>query len=61
MQRIQRAGHRVISRTTTGERIAPRWAIRLLRLATPLVRPLAARFIGIGLRPEHVTEPAREG
>ncbi|WP_285042039.1 FAD-dependent oxidoreductase [Plantibacter sp. LMC-P-059a] len=61
MQRIQRAGHRVISRTTTGDRIAPRWAIRLLRLATPLVRPLAARFIGIGLRPEHVTAAARKG
>lgn len=60
MQRIQRAGHRVISRTTTGAHIAPRWVIRLMRLASPLVRPLAARFIGIGLRPEHVTTPQRE-
>jgi 2-polyprenyl-6-methoxyphenol hydroxylase-like FAD-dependent oxidoreductase len=60
MQRIQRAGHRVISRTTTGAHIAPRWVIRLMRLAAPVVRPLAARFIGIGLRPEHVTTPRRE-
>ncbi|WP_138946017.1 FAD-dependent oxidoreductase [Plantibacter sp. M259] len=60
MQRIQRAGHRVISRTTTGAHIAPRWVIRLMRLAGPVVRPLAARFIGIGLRPEHVTTPQRE-
>jgi len=60
MQRIQRAGHRVISRTTTGDRIAPRSVIRLMRLAGPVVRPLAARFIGIGLRPEHVTTPKRE-
>jgi len=60
MQRIQRAGHRAISRTTTGAHIAPRWVIRLMRLASPVVRPLAARFIGIGLRPEHVTTPQRE-
>ncbi|MET3509409.1 MULTISPECIES: FAD-dependent oxidoreductase [Plantibacter] len=61
MQRIQRAGHRVISRTTTGDRIAPQWVIRLMRLASPVVRPLAARFIGIGLRAEHVTTPERRG
>ncbi|MFG6503114.1 FAD-dependent oxidoreductase [Microbacterium sp. P05] len=54
MQRIQRAGHRLIARSTSGRRIAPRWLLRILRLVSPVVRPVAARFVGIGLRPEHV-------
>ncbi|MFG6402671.1 FAD-dependent oxidoreductase [Microbacterium sp. P04] len=54
MQRIQRAGHRLIARSTSGRRIAPRWLLRILRLVSPVLRPVAARFVGIGLRPEHV-------
>jgi 2-polyprenyl-6-methoxyphenol hydroxylase-like FAD-dependent oxidoreductase len=55
MQRLQRNAHKVIVRATTGSRIAPRWAVRLLRAASPLLRRFTARFIGIGVLPEHVT------
>jgi hypothetical protein len=54
MQRLQRNAHKVIVRATRGSRIAPRWAVRLLRAASPLLRRFTARFIGIGVLPEHV-------
>jgi 2-polyprenyl-6-methoxyphenol hydroxylase-like FAD-dependent oxidoreductase len=54
MQQFQRNGHRVLLRATTGNRVAPRWLVMLLRAASPLLRPVTARFIGIGIRPEHV-------
>ncbi|WP_142057095.1 FAD-dependent oxidoreductase [Pseudarthrobacter sp. B4EP4b] len=54
MQQLQRNGHRVLLRATNGNRIAPRWFVMLLRAASPLLRRLTARFIGIGIRPEHV-------
>jgi 2-polyprenyl-6-methoxyphenol hydroxylase-like FAD-dependent oxidoreductase len=59
VQRLQLIGHRVIAKATTGSRIAPRWIVRLLRAASPLLRPFTARFIGIGIRPEHVTNGIR--
>lgn len=58
MQLIQRNGHRAIARATTGNSIAPRWVVRLLRLASPLLRRFTARFIGVGIRPEHVKPAA---
>jgi 2-polyprenyl-6-methoxyphenol hydroxylase-like FAD-dependent oxidoreductase len=54
MQQLQRNGHRVLLRATNGNRIAPRWFVALLRAASPLLRRLTARFVGIGIRPEHV-------
>ena len=57
MQRLQRAGHRVLARATSGSRVAPRWLPPVLRLASPVLRRVTARFVGVGIRPEHV-EPA---
>ncbi|WP_258803217.1 FAD-dependent oxidoreductase [Pseudarthrobacter sp. NS4] len=54
MQRLQRAGHRALARATTGNRVAPRWVPGVLRVASPLLRRVMARFVGIGIRPEHV-------
>ncbi len=58
MQRLQRNAHKVIVRAATGNRIAPRWAVRLLRAVSPLLRRFTARFIGIGVLPEHDTRRA---
>jgi 2-polyprenyl-6-methoxyphenol hydroxylase-like FAD-dependent oxidoreductase len=55
VQQVQRNGHRVLLRSTMGSRVAPRWLVMLLRAASPLLRPVTARFVGIGVRPEHVT------
>jgi 2-polyprenyl-6-methoxyphenol hydroxylase-like FAD-dependent oxidoreductase len=57
MQLIQRNGHKAISRAATGRRFAPGWVVALIRLASPLLRRFTARFIGVGIRPEHV-QPA---
>lgn len=54
VQRLQRNGHKALARATAGRRIAPRWLVVLLRAASPLLRPVTARFVGIGVRPEHV-------
>ncbi|MDQ0922204.1 2-polyprenyl-6-methoxyphenol hydroxylase-like FAD-dependent oxidoreductase [Pseudarthrobacter sp. W1I19] len=54
MQQLQRNGHRVLLRATNGNRIAPRWFVMFLRAASPLLRRITARFVGIGIRPEHV-------
>ncbi|VXB97470.1 2-polyprenyl-6-methoxyphenol hydroxylase [Arthrobacter sp. 9AX] len=54
VQQVQRNGHRVLLRATSGNRIAPRWFVMFLRAASPLLRPVTARFVGIGIRPEHV-------
>jgi len=54
MQRIQRIAHVAIGRQAAGGRIAPRWAVWLLRVASPLLRGFLARFIGVGFLPEHV-------
>jgi 2-polyprenyl-6-methoxyphenol hydroxylase-like FAD-dependent oxidoreductase len=58
IQLLQRNGHRAIARATTGSSIAPRWLIALLRIFSPLLRRFTARFIGRGIRPEHVHLPA---
>jgi 2-polyprenyl-6-methoxyphenol hydroxylase-like FAD-dependent oxidoreductase len=57
IQLLQRNGHRAIARATTGSSIAPRWLIALLRIFSPLLRRFTARFIGRGIRPEHVHLP----
>jgi 2-polyprenyl-6-methoxyphenol hydroxylase-like FAD-dependent oxidoreductase len=54
MQLLQRTGHKALARATAGRRIAPRWLVMLLRAASPLLRRITARFIGLGIRPEHV-------
>ncbi len=54
MQRLQRNGHQALARATAGRRIAPRWLLVLVRIASPLLRPVTARFVGIGIRPEHL-------
>ena len=58
IQLLQRNGHRAIARAATGSSIAPRWLIALLRIFSPLLRRFTARFIGRGVRPEHVHLPA---
>ncbi|MCH8560415.1 FAD-dependent oxidoreductase [Nesterenkonia sp. DZ6] len=58
MQRIQGRGHRVIARSTTGRRVVPAPAAKLLRLFSPVLRRLTARVIGVGLLPEHVRTPS---
>ncbi|UEL27848.1 FAD-dependent oxidoreductase [Pseudarthrobacter sp. L1SW] len=58
MQLLQRNGHKAIARAAAGNSIAPRWFIGLLRFASPVLRRLTARFIGVGIRPEHVSHPA---
>ena len=60
MQLIQRNGHKAISRAATGRRFAPRWVVAVIRIASPLLRRFTARFIGVGIRPEHV-KPAAAG
>lgn len=55
MQRVQRIAHVGIGRQAVGGRIAPRWAIWLLRRASPLLRGFLARFVGVGFLPEHVS------
>lgn len=54
VQRVQQVGHARVARAATGRRVAPRAALRVLRVASPLVRRGLARFVGVGLRPEHV-------
>lgn len=61
MQRIQRIAHVAIGHQATGGRVAPRWAVRLLRVASPVLRGFLARFIGIGFLPEHVHADATKG
>ena len=58
MQLIQRNGHKAISRAATGRRFAPGWVVALISLASPLLRRFTARFIGVGIRPEHVKPAA---
>ena len=58
MQQLQRNGHRVLFRAANGNRIAPRWLILVLRAASPLLRRITARFVGLGIRPEHVNDRA---
>jgi 2-polyprenyl-6-methoxyphenol hydroxylase-like FAD-dependent oxidoreductase len=58
MQQLQRNGHRVLFRAATGNRIAPRWLVLVLRAASPLLRRITARFVGLGIRPEHVNHRA---
>lgn len=55
MQRLQRLGHRGLSRivTATGERALPRGLVTLLSILSPRFRPRVASFIGLGLLPEH--------
>ena len=53
MQRRQAIGHRVLVRRPRGRRFAPlpvRW---FLQAASPVLRRVVARFVGIGPRPEH--------
>lgn len=60
MQLLQRNGHKAISRAATGHSFAPRWVVVLIGIASPLLRRFTARFIGVGIRPEHV-KPATAG
>ncbi|ACL40813.1 monooxygenase FAD-binding [Pseudarthrobacter chlorophenolicus A6] len=53
MQRIQRLGHRAIARRPGRRAFVPRPAKWVLRTFAPRIRRAAARFIGIGFRPEH--------
>jgi 2-polyprenyl-6-methoxyphenol hydroxylase-like FAD-dependent oxidoreductase len=57
MQRLQRLGHRGLSRivNATGERALPRGLVTLLSILSPLFRPRVASFIGLGFLPEHST------
>ncbi|ADX74265.1 2-polyprenyl-6-methoxyphenol hydroxylase-like oxidoreductase [Pseudarthrobacter phenanthrenivorans Sphe3] len=57
MQLLQRAGHRAIARAAAGNRVVPRWVPKFLRLASPVLRRITARFIGVGILPEHVRRP----
>jgi 2-polyprenyl-6-methoxyphenol hydroxylase-like FAD-dependent oxidoreductase len=54
MQRIQRAAHRGITRQAKAGRFLPRGTVAFIRFASPVVRRLTARLIGLGIRPEHV-------
>jgi len=59
MQWIQGRGHRVITRSTQGRRVIPGGVITVIGFASPLLRRVTARVIGLGLLPEHVrTDPA---
>jgi len=53
MQRIQRLGHRAIARRPGRRSFVPRPAKWVLRAFAPRIHRAAARFIGIGFRPEH--------
>ncbi len=61
MQRAQRFGHSRIVRQAEGGRIAPRWVVRVLARLAPAIRAPAARFIGVGFRPEHVVDAGVPG
>ncbi|WP_218221943.1 FAD-dependent oxidoreductase [Nesterenkonia sp. Act20] len=62
MQGIQGRGHRLIARSTQGQQVLPASAVTLIRLASPALRRLTARIIGVGLLAEHVhTEAASRG
>ncbi|YCK79250.1 FAD-dependent oxidoreductase [Arthrobacter sp. D3-16] len=54
MQLLQRNGHRVLFRATAGSRVAPRWLVVFIGAASPLLRRLTARLVGVGILPEHV-------
>jgi 2-polyprenyl-6-methoxyphenol hydroxylase-like FAD-dependent oxidoreductase len=50
--------NRVIGRVlTSSAKMSPPFAVRLLG-SVPLLRRLAARLVGLGFRPEHVSAPA---
>jgi 2-polyprenyl-6-methoxyphenol hydroxylase-like FAD-dependent oxidoreductase len=53
MQAIQKFAHKALARGSGGS-VIPGWALKLLSVVTPLVRGQAAKFIGIGIQPEHV-------
>lgn len=55
MQRVQRIGHAVLTRTFSGKtkRVVPRPVLRVVKLAAPRIRRMAAKFIGFGYLPEH--------
>ena len=43
--------------SSTAQTLSPPWALRLLD-KVPWLQQIPARFIGIGVRPEHVHSPA---
>lgn len=59
MQRIQRAVHDRLARSTPRGHALPVPVRALLRVASPLVRRVSARVIGLGFRPEHVRHEIR--
>jgi 2-polyprenyl-6-methoxyphenol hydroxylase-like FAD-dependent oxidoreductase len=61
MQRLQRAGHRVVARGAAGRRIAPDWVFAAFNRVVPLVRPRLTRLVGLGFLPEHVRPAAATG
>ena len=56
MQRLQRGGHRAIARLATGSKPVPSALVGILRLLSPILRRVTARFIGVGFLPEHVQD-----
>jgi 2-polyprenyl-6-methoxyphenol hydroxylase-like FAD-dependent oxidoreductase len=59
MQRIQRAVHDRLARSTPRGHALPVPVRALLRVASPLVRRVSARVIGLGFLPEHVRHEIR--
>lgn len=60
MQRVQRWAHRGIGALAAGADV-PRPLPVLAAAASPLIRRILARVVGLGFRPEHVATPIREG
>jgi len=59
-QAVQQRVHRQIEQARTLSPLAMPWIVRqLIALFAPLLRRLAARFIGMGVRPEHVRSQQR--
>lgn len=62
MQRVQLAIHRRIARPGGGSVLPdpiPGWLRFPLRAVMPIVRRITARVVGIGFRPEHLTQSLR--
>lgn len=55
MQRVQRVAHRGIGRLAAGEDV-PRLLPSVVSALRPVLRPVMARMVGRGFRPEHVDQ-----
>lgn len=59
-QRLQRVIHAQLfgAGTGPGRPVSPPWYVRMLiQPAAPVLRRLAARWIGLGFQPEHIADP----